>query len=92
MIIGEPEEMNTTPSVEMIDGYPINTPVRSNTRGGRTLIDSGANGSEQPAVNTASPIQNSSYQQSMQQGSYGVAPASYQPVAQPPVARVANGR
>jgi len=92
MIIGEPEPMNDAPSVEMIDGYPINTPVRSNSRSGKSLIDLGGSGSEQPAVNTASPIQNSSYQQSMQQGSYGVAPASYQPITQPPVARVANGR
>jgi len=92
MIIGEPEQMNDAPSVEMIDGYPINTPVRSNSRGGKSLIDFGANGSGQPAVNAAPLIQNSSYQQNMQQGSYGVAPASYQPVMQPPVARVANGR
>jgi len=92
MIIGEPEQMNDAPSVEMIDGYPINTPVRSNSRGGKSIIESGANRSEQPAVNAAPLIQNSSYQQNMQQGSYGVAPASYQPVSQPPVARVANGR
>ena len=92
MIIGEPDQMNDAPSVEMIDGYPINTPVRSNSRGGKSIIESGANGSGQPAVNTASPIQNSSFQQNMQQGSYGVAPASYQPISQPPVARVANGR
>ncbi len=92
MIIGEPEQMNESPSVEMIEGYPINSPVRTNSRGGRTLIDSGSNGSDQPAVNTASPIQNSSYQQNMQQGTYGVAPASFQPGPQPPVARVANGR
>jgi len=92
MIIGEPEQMNDAPSVEMIDGYPINSPVRSNSRGGKSFIDSGVNGSEQPAVNTAPLIQNSSYQQNMQQGSYSVAPASYQPISQPPVARVANGR
>jgi len=92
MIIGEPEQMNDAPSVEMIDGYPINSPVRSNSRGGKSLIDFGANGSGQPAVNAAPLIQNSSYQQNIQQGSYGVAPASYQPISQPPVARVANGR
>ena len=92
MIIGEPEQMNDAPSVEMIDGYPINTPVRSNSRGGKSIIELGPNGSGQPAVNAAPLIQNSSYQQNIQQGSYGVAPASYQPISQPPVARVANGR
>ncbi len=103
MIIGEPEQMNPAPTTEMMEGYPINTPVRSNnTRGGKTLIES-ANG--EPAVNTATPIQNSSYQQGTQQGAYGVAPASYQPsgyqpgayqpsTQQPaqPVARTAGGR
>ena len=101
MIIGEPEQMNSAPATEMIDGYPINTPVRSNTRGAKTLIDSATT---EPTVNSASPIQNSSYQQGTQQGAYGVAPASYQPtgyqpgsyqpVAQPagPTARTAGGR
>ncbi len=89
MIIGEPESMNVSPGVEMLDGYPINTPVRSNNNGGRTLIDSATRNMEQQTVNPASPIQNSSYQP--QPGTYGVAPASYQPVS-PPTARIANGR
>ena len=89
MIIGEPESMNGSPGVEMLDGYPINSPVRSNSNGGRTLIDSATRNMEQQIVNPASPIQNSSYQS--QPGAYGVSPASYQPVS-PPTARVANGR
>ena len=76
MIIGEPEQMNGAPATEMIEGYPINSPVRSNTRGAKTLIDSATT---EPPVNSASPIQNSSYQQGTQQGAYGVAPAGYQP-------------
>jgi len=86
LMLGEPEQMNMSQPVEMIEGYPINAPVRSDSRGPQTLIDSSA-----PSVNTASPIQNSSYQQSMQQGSYGVAPVAYQPVSGP-AARVANQR
>ena len=96
IILGEPEPMNASPGTEMLDGYPINTPVRSNSKGTRTLIDSSSNGSGQQSVNSALPIQNSSYQQNIQQGAYGVAPASYQPGSQqavsPPVARVAKGR
>ncbi|MCY2984715.1 MAG: general secretion pathway protein GspD [Planctomycetota bacterium] len=103
MIIGEPEQMDATPPTEVFEGYPINTPVRSNSpRGAKTLIESATG---EPAVNTATPIQNSSYQQGTQQGAYGVAPASYQPsgyqpgsyqpsTQQPaqPVARTAGGR
>lgn len=91
MILGEPEQMNDAPGVEMLDGNPINAPVRSSNKGARTLLDSSTNGTEQPSVNSALPIQNSSYQQSIQQGEYGVAPASYQPISQP-AARTANGR
>ncbi|HUP80686.1 MAG TPA: hypothetical protein VM260_19205, partial [Pirellula sp.] len=91
IMLGEPEQMNVSPGIEMLDGYPINAPVRSNTRGARTLMDSSPNGSGQESVNSALPIQNSSYQQNLQQGAYGVAPASYKPVPQP-AARVANGR
>ena len=79
------------PGVELLEGYSTNTPVRSNAKGSRTLMDAAGGGFEQPTVNSVSPIQNSSYQSNMQQGAYGVAPASYQPVP-PPVARVANGR
>jgi len=95
MILGEPDSMNV-PSMgngvgaEMIEGYPINTPVRSTPSNGRTLINS-INNTDQPSVNTASPIQNSSYQGSQQSGYGGVTPASYQPISQP-AARVANGR
>jgi general secretion pathway protein D len=98
MIIGEPEQMNATPPTEIMDGYPINTPVRTNNpRGAKTLIESST---IEPAVNTASPIQNSSYQMGTQPGGYGVAPASYQPAYNqpvpqqpaPPVARTAGGR
>ena len=92
MMQGEPEPMYLSPGTEILDGNPINAPVQSNSKGTRTLIDTSRIGNEQPSVNPALPIQNSSYQQSMQQGSYGVAPASYQPATQPPVARVANGR
>ena len=91
MILGEPEQINGPSGVEMLEGYPINSPVRSSSKGARTLIDSSTNGTEQPSVNSALPIQNSSYQQSIQQGAYGVAPASYQPISQP-AARIANGR
>ena len=91
IINSEPEPMNYSPGTEMLEGYPINAPVRSNAKGARTLIDSSSNGSGQQSVNSALPIQNSSYQQNIQQGAYGVAPASYQPVPQP-AARVANGR
>ncbi len=91
MMPSEPDPMNGTPGVEMLEGYSTNSPVRSNARGAKTLIEAAGSGSDQPAVNSVSPIQNSSYQQNMQQGTYGVAPASYQPVS-PPVARVANGR
>ena len=91
MIIGEPDPMINAPGVEMLDGYPMNAPVRSNTNGGRTLIDSANQSFDQQNVNPASPIQNSSYPQNAQPGAYGVTPASYQPIA-PPTARVANGR
>ena len=91
MILGEPEIMNGSPSSEPMEGYPINAPVRSNSNANRTLINSATNGSEQPTVNPASPIQNSSYQPSTPPGYNNVAPASYQPIA-PPAARVANGR
>ncbi len=91
MIPVEPEQMNIGPGVEMLDGSPINAPVRSSSNGTRTLLDSSTNGTGQPSVNSALPIQNSSYQQSVQQGAYGVTPASYQPVSQP-TARTANGR
>ena len=90
MMPSEPDPMNGSPGIEMLEGYSTNTPVRSDVRGAKTLIEAG-NGSEQSTVNSVSPIQNSSYQQNMRQGTYGVAPASYQPVP-PPVARVANGR
>ena len=90
MMPSKPDPILDAPGVEMLEGYSTNTPVRSNVRGAKTLIEAG-NGSEQPTVNSVSPIQNSSYQQNMQQSAYGVAPASYQPVP-PPVARVANGR
>jgi type II secretion system protein D len=95
MIIGEPELMNNAPppvdpAYETGDGYSMNAPVRSNVNGARTLINQ--NGDQAPpAVNSASPIQNSSFQPGIQQGAYGVAPASYQPISQP-AARVANGR
>ena len=89
IIIGEPEPMNSAPGTEMLDGYPINSPVRSNNDG-RTPMNSTRNNDLQ-TVNPASPIQNSSYQQNAQSGAYGVAPASYQPIS-PPTARVANGR
>jgi general secretion pathway protein D len=96
MIIGEPEQMNaipmnSSPGVEMLDGYPINAPVRSNSNTGRTLINSSNENMDQPSVNSASPIQNSSYQQGFQQGNNGVAPASYRTMSQPS-ARMANGR
>jgi len=93
MILGTPEQMGNPSSIEMLDGYPINAPVRSNSRGSRTLIDSAIN--ETPTVNSASPIQNSSYQQNVQPGQavqqtgYGVAPASYQTNPQP-TARIAR--
>jgi hypothetical protein len=94
MIIGEPEQMNVAPPTETMDGYPIDSPVRSNTQGSRTLIESASPGPA--AVNSASPIQSSSFQQGNQQGAYGVSPAAYQPAAnQPslqPVARTAGGR
>ena len=91
LILGEPEQMNDVPGVEILDGNPINAPVRSSNKGARTLLESSMNGTEQPSVNSALPIQNSSYQQSIQQGEYGVTPASYQPISQP-AARTANGR
>ena len=90
-IPGEPDQINAAPGVEIINGNPINAPVRSSNKGARTLMDSSTNGTEQPSVNSALPIQNSSYQQSNQQGGNGVSPASYQPISQP-VARIANGR
>ncbi|MEQ1824298.1 MAG: secretin N-terminal domain-containing protein [Pirellula sp.] len=94
MNIGQPELMNS-PGTEMLDGYPINAPVRSNSDAGRTLLNA-SEYNDQPSVNSASPIQNSTYLQGNQypqgaQGGYnGVAPASYRPSA--PTARVANGR
>jgi len=98
MILGEPERMNMPPQAEMLDGYPTNAPVRSDYGNGRTLINSATGGGAQPTVNTASPIQNSSYQPSQQPGTTGqqpgyngVTPASYKPISQP-AARVANGR
>ena len=92
MIIGEPEQqMNTPPRADTLDGYPTNAPVRSDSNNGRTLINSASGGGAQPTVNTASPIQNSSYQPSQQPGYNGVTPASYKPISQP-AARVANGR
>ena len=98
MILGEPERMNMPPQGEILDGYPTNAPVRSDLNNGRTLINSATGGGAQPTVNTASPIQNSSYQPSQQPGytsqqpGYnGVTPASYKPLSQP-AARVANGR
>ncbi len=91
MTPSEPDPLLGAPGVELLEGYSTNSPVRSNARGAKTLIEAAGSGSEQPSVNSASPIQNSSYQQNIQQGTYGVAPASYQPVP-PPVARVANGR
>ena len=91
MMPSEPDSILGAPGVELLEGYSNNAPVRSNTRGAKTLIEASGSGSSQPTVNSVSPIQNSSYQQNMQQGNYGVAPASYQPVP-PPVARVANGR
>lgn len=89
---GGPEPMNVPPGAEMFDGYPTNAPVRSNSSSGRTLINSATSGGAQPTVNTASPIQNSAYQQPSQQPGYNtVTPASYRPLT-PPAARVANGR
>ena len=88
---GEPELMNAPPGSELIEGYPINTPVRSNSSGQRTLLDAASGNGQAPAVNSASPIQNSGYQQAPQPNASGVAPASYRPVS-PPAARVANGR
>jgi type II secretory pathway component GspD/PulD (secretin) len=92
---GEPERIEGlnmgTNGSEVYEGYPMNAPVRSNSEAGRSLINS-SNYNEQPSVNTATPIQNSSYQ-SAPNGYSGVAPASYRPTTQaPPVARVANGR
>ncbi|MCY2979464.1 MAG: general secretion pathway protein GspD [Planctomycetota bacterium] len=98
MILGEPERMNVPPQAEMLDGYPTNAPVRSDSSNGRTLINSATGGGAQPTVNPASPIQNSSYQPSQQPGTTsqqpgynGVAPASYKPLSQP-ASRGANGR
>ncbi len=91
MMMGEPEPINGNSGSEVLESYPISTPVRSNSQGARTLLESSSNTLGQPTVNTASPIQNSNYQQSTQQGSYNVAPASYKPIS-PPTARVANGR
>ena len=91
MIPVEPEQMNLGPGIEMLDSSSINTPVRSSKNGARTFLDSSTNGAGKPSVNSALPIQNSSYQQNMQQGAYGIAPASYQPASQP-TARIANGR
>ncbi len=91
MMPSNPDPILDAPGVELLEGYSTNTPVRSNARGSKTLIEATGNGSSQPTVNSVSPIQNSSYQQNMQQGTYGVAPASYQAVP-PPVARIANGR
>jgi general secretion pathway protein D len=91
MMIGEPELMNGAPGVEMSEGYPINAPVQSSPNGTRTLINPSSRPSTGP-VESASPIQNSSYQQ-VRNGmpGNGVAPAAYQPVS-PPNARMANGR
>lgn len=99
MILGEPEPIQGFRSgqptgAEMLDGYPMNAPVRSNPDGARTLINS-ADEMNGGSVNTATPIQNSSYQSYPNYN--GVAPASYRPTSQQPqqqrpVARVANGR
>lgn len=91
MIMGEPEYMNGIQGAEMPEGYPMNAPVQSAPNGNRTLLNTTGSGLSQPTVNTASPIQNSSYQQPNSMNNSSVAPASYQPVAAPN-ARVANGR
>jgi general secretion pathway protein D len=99
MILGTPEPMNgdmmvPEPEADMQEGFPINAPVRSNPNSGRFSNGANGNNSGQPSVNSASPIQNSSYQQSLQQGPYSVTPASYKPMSQPapPTIRTANGR
>jgi len=91
MMMGEPELMNGSQGVEMLEGYPMNAPVQSAPNANRTLLNLPVSGQSQPAVNSASPIQNSSYQQMSPMNNNGVAPASYQPIAAPN-ARVANGR
>jgi hypothetical protein len=91
MMMGTPELMDGTQGVEMPEGFPMNAPVQSAPNGNRTLLNTTGSGSSQPTVNTASPIQNSSYQQPNSMNNSNVAPASYQPVAAPN-ARVANGR
>jgi type II secretory pathway component GspD/PulD (secretin) len=83
LLMGEPEVMPS--SIQEV-------PVMSEPGAGRTLLRNSPEGSNiGPAVNTATPIQNSSYQlppANGQQMTNGVSQASYQPVG--PNARVAN--
>ncbi len=65
---------------EMIEGYPIQAPVRSN--GPRSLIRERSDNSN-PPVSSAQPIQNTSYQGNDGNG-YSVAPAAYRDPASPP--------
>jgi general secretion pathway protein D len=83
LLMGEPEGI--PPSMQEV-------PVMSEPGAGRTLLRNSQDGSNiDPAVNTATPFQNSSYQlppANGQQMTNGVSQASYQPVG--PTARVAN--
>lgn len=83
LLIGEPEGM---PSLIQ------EVPVMSEPGAGRTFLRNSPDGTNNgPAVNTAAPIQNSSYQlppANGQQMTSGISQASYQPVG--PNARVAN--
>jgi type II secretory pathway component GspD/PulD (secretin) len=83
LLMGEPEGM---PSLIQ------EVPVMSEPGAGRTFLRNSPDGTNNgPAVNTALPIQNSSYQlppANGQQMANGISQASYQPVG--PNARVAN--
>jgi hypothetical protein len=82
LLMGEPEGM---PSLIQ------EAPVMSEPSAGRTFLRNSPDGNNSPAVNTAVPIQNSSYQlppANGQQMTNGISQASYQPVG--PNARVAN--
>jgi len=82
LLMGEPEGM---PSLIQ------ETPVMIEPSTGRTFLRTSPDGNNDPAVNTAVPIQNSSYQlppANGQQMTNGISQASYQPVG--PNARVAN--
>jgi hypothetical protein len=83
LLMGEPEGM---PSLIQ------EVPVMSEPGAGRTFLRNSPDGTNNgPAVNTAVPIQNSSYQlppANGQQMTNGISQASYQPVG--PNARVAN--